>query len=66
MKTCILIPNYNHGRTIDALLLQLELYKLPCIMVDDGSDLNTKTHLAAAAQKFDWLSIHTLATKAQR
>jgi predicted LPLAT superfamily acyltransferase len=62
MKTCILIPNYNHGRTIDALLLQLELYKLPCIMVDDGSDLNTKTHLAAAAQKFDWLSIHTLAT----
>lgn len=58
MKTCIIIPTYNHGATIDDLLIQLIPYQLPCIIVDDGSDEPTKTQLKTAGDKFD--NVHLL------
>lgn len=60
IKLCIAIPNYNHGKTIDKLLTQLADYQLPCLLVDDGSDSETKSLLKAAADKFTWITLVTL------
>jgi glycosyltransferase involved in cell wall biosynthesis len=34
---CIVIPVYNHERALPKIVEQLGSYKLPCILVDDGS-----------------------------
>ncbi len=60
MKVCIIIPNYNHGETMDALLKQLASYDLPCIVIDDGSDAKTKQQLNQAEKQFPWVSLVTL------
>lgn len=63
MKVCLLIPTYNHGKTMDALLTKLSAFNLSCIIIDDGSNVETKTLLANAQNKFDW--IHPLVTLEQ-
>ena len=35
---CVVIPIFNHARTVPALLAQLAPYGLPCILINDGSD----------------------------
>ncbi|HUG59459.1 MAG TPA: glycosyltransferase family 2 protein [Candidimonas sp.] len=37
---CAVIPVYNHGTTIAAVVKYLHAQGLPCILVDDGSDLD--------------------------
>ena len=59
MKVCIVIPNYNH-RGIKDLLLKLELYHLPCIIVDDGSACEIEQELINAAKQFHWVHLITL------
>ena len=61
MKTCILIPVYNHGDTIHLLLDQLSVYHLPCIVIDDGSDEDTKQQLSRMKKKF-WFCYFALIT----
>src|SRR6056297_3113825 len=56
MKTCLLIPNYNHGKTMDALLTRLMPFNLPCIIVDDGSEQTTKRFILAAKEKFSFVT----------
>jgi len=34
---CILIPVYNHQGPLSTLVQRLDAYRLPCILVDDGS-----------------------------
>lgn len=41
-KPCIIIPIYNHGKQLAQSIEQLISYQIPVIMVDDGSDKNTK------------------------
>jgi len=41
MKTCIVIPVFNHGATLANVLAQLEPFGLPVILVDDGSGADT-------------------------
>lgn len=60
MKLCLLIPNYNHGATMQSLLTKLAEYNLPCIIVDDGSDNATKQLLQQAVVMFPWASLLTL------
>ncbi|MCW8328975.1 glycosyltransferase family 2 protein [Photobacterium sp. SDRW27] len=48
---CFLIPCYNHGRTVPAVLDSLASYRYPVIIVDDGSDAATKEILAEQAQR---------------
>ncbi|CAM4167510.1 glycosyltransferase family 2 protein [Vibrio neonatus] len=48
-QPCFLIPCYNHGSTIDAVVASLEAFALPCIVVDDGSDSATKQALQELA-----------------
>lgn len=45
MNFCIIIPIYNHGQTIAKTVAGLSEYKLPIIVVDDGSDQPTKEAL---------------------
>ena len=42
---CVVIPCYNHGATMSAVLARLQPFGLPCIIVDDGSDPVTKQQL---------------------
>lgn len=39
MNVCLIVPHYNHMRQFAGFLPQLEAQKLPCIVVDDGSDV---------------------------
>jgi glycosyltransferase involved in cell wall biosynthesis len=49
MKQGFLIPVYNHGRTASPLAEKLSVFGLPIIMVDDGSDSETKVWLEKTA-----------------
>ncbi|MDR2096828.1 MAG: glycosyltransferase family 2 protein [Treponema sp.] len=52
MSYGFLIPVYNHGRTAVSVVERLSGYGLPVILVDDGSDGETKTCLAGIAAAF--------------
>lgn len=39
MKLCAVVPVYNHGDTVGAVLAALRCNALPCFIVDDGSEL---------------------------
>ena len=39
---CVLIPCYNHGAMMARVLARLAPFQLPCIIVDDGSDDDTR------------------------
>lgn len=44
-KYGFLIPVYNHGKELYEVLKNLEVFSLPFIIIDDGSDQETKNHL---------------------
>lgn len=54
---CLLIPIYNHGDTIRKVVTSLECYKIPCLIVDDGSDAATRGVLDQIEKDFDWVKI---------
>jgi predicted LPLAT superfamily acyltransferase len=56
-RPCIIIPCYNHGATLAAVLERLEPLALPCILVDDGSDAATQVPLREAAARHSWVTL---------
>ena len=50
-QACFLIPCYNHGSTIAAVVSSLDSFKLPFIVVDDGSNQETKQVLNQVSQQ---------------
>ncbi|CDT21941.1 putative acyltransferase [Vibrio coralliirubri] len=48
-NACFLIPCFNHGATMPAVVSSLHHFELPIIIVDDGSELSTKQFLAPLA-----------------
>jgi predicted LPLAT superfamily acyltransferase len=52
IQPCLLIPIYNHWRSIRATVERLAVYGLPIYVVDDGSDLQTQETLAALAADY--------------
>ena len=58
-RPCFLIPCYNHGRTVPAVIDALAAYPYPVIIVDDGSDNATQQILAEQAQR-DHVTVVTL------
>lgn len=50
-KACLLIPVYNHGSLIEATFARLRAFHLPCLVVDDGSDMATAAVLDALAAR---------------
>ena len=57
MTPCVLIPIYNHGDTIGAILAHINTLSLPCVVVDDGSNVSTQRVLSEAATQYPWLTI---------
>lgn len=59
MKTCIIIPVYNHHEAIVQVVEALRPFKLPCFLVNDGSSAQCTSVLrhTAAAEK-SWLMLH--------
>ncbi len=58
---CLLIPIYNHGRSIRAVVARLSVYGLPIFIVDDGSDAPTQAILAQLAAQFERVRLFRLA-----
>ncbi|WP_145529752.1 glycosyltransferase family 2 protein [Yersinia alsatica] len=56
---CVVIPCFNHGRTMTGVLSQLAVYQLPCLIIDDGSDIDTANELARLAEKYPWVVLVT-------
>lgn len=55
---CILIPVYNHGTAITAVLDALRTQQLPCLLIDDGSDEGCAGVLdRLAAAEPDWIHL---------
>ncbi|WP_318466680.1 glycosyltransferase family 2 protein [Photobacterium leiognathi] len=48
---CFLIPCYNHGATVSAVIDTLSPYGFPIIVVDDGSELATRKILSEQAKR---------------
>jgi len=44
-KTCAVIPVFNHHACLDRIVTTLLANRIPCILVDDGSDAITKNTL---------------------
>lgn len=48
MRYCILIPCFNHGRQLGAVLEKVSHYELPIVVVDDGSSAEQAELIKAA------------------
>ena len=57
MSYCIVIPNYNHTLVIEKLIASLVEYKLPVIMVNDGSDTDSAAFMQMLADKYSFLTL---------
>lgn len=58
VKPCIVIPFYNHPRTIDAVVASLKALGLPCFLVDDASDEISREVLDALSQReVSWVRV---------
>ncbi|MFA7819636.1 glycosyltransferase family 2 protein [Aeromonas dhakensis] len=57
MNSCILIPCYNHAAPLAAVLARLAEFKLPCLLVDDGSEPVAAAALDALAAQHPWVSL---------
>ncbi|OED57768.1 acyltransferase [Aliivibrio fischeri] len=59
-RPCFLIPCYNHGKTIPAVVESLMSYGYPMIIVDDGSENETKRILKEVTQQHESITLITL------
>jgi glycosyltransferase involved in cell wall biosynthesis len=60
MKTCIIVPVYNHEAAIPKVVAQLKGQSLPCFLVNDGSSVSCSQVLADCADKeSSWLTLLT-------
>lgn len=57
MNPCLLIPVYNHGATVGALVEGLAPLGLVCFIVDDGSDPTTRRTLERLAAGTSWVRL---------
>ncbi|MCE7534399.1 glycosyltransferase family 2 protein [Aliivibrio fischeri] len=60
-RPCFLIPCYNHGKTIPVVVESLMSYGYPMIIVDDGSENETKRILEEVTQNNESITLITLA-----
>lgn len=60
-KLCALIPCYNHGKTLGAVIGALTAMNIDCIIADDGSDTETQADIAAVQTAFPCCRVFRLA-----
>lgn len=58
MNPCLLIPIYDHKDQIRGVLDDLAGFGLDCIVVDDGSGIETRRVLEAAEKDYRWLEVY--------
>lgn len=54
----MLIPIYDHKEQIRGVLDSLETHGLDCIVIDDGSGIETRMVLDAAEKDYRWLEVY--------
>ena len=52
LALCIVVPIYNHGKQLYKTISNLATFNLPIILVDDGSDTETKRVIAKVVDEF--------------
>lgn len=57
MKPCLLIPIFDHPKTIEAVVDALAYLGLPGLVVDDGSGVETVRALARSSARHTWLRV---------
>ncbi|QQX79887.1 glycosyltransferase family 2 protein [Shewanella sp. KX20019] len=57
MRIALVIPNYNHQTAIAQTLEQLDGLGLPCYLVNDGSNDETRFLLTELAKKYSWVTL---------
>ena len=58
MKTCIIIPVYNHEHAIVKVISRLKGYGIPCLLINDGSSAACSELLEdCARQESGWLTL---------
>jgi glycosyltransferase involved in cell wall biosynthesis len=60
VKAGLLIPIFNHRETIGAVVADLASLDRPCLIVDDGSDADTRETLRCLAHRFPWVEVSHL------
>lgn len=59
MKTCVIVPVYNHQEAIGHVVEQLKSYDLPCYLINDGSSNACSAVLKNIADRErDWIRLH--------
>lgn len=58
MNACLLIPIYNQPDTIRSVVESLIPYEKPCLIVNDGSNEETREVLEQIAAEFPWVSLY--------
>lgn len=59
MKTCVIIPVYNHQEAIGQVVERLKPYALPCYLVNDGSSPQCTAVLKRIAeQEQGWITLY--------
>jgi glycosyltransferase involved in cell wall biosynthesis len=61
MKPCVLIPCYEHGAPLRAVLESIRPYSLQCLVVDDGSGPETLAQLDAIARDLPFVRVQRFA-----
>lgn len=60
MKTCLIVPIFNHEKAIAKVIEKLKVFQLPCFLVNDGSSIACSQALADCADKeSSWLTLIT-------
>lgn len=59
MMYCIIIPCFNHHQALPDLLAKIDAYALPIVIIDDGSDAETKSALQSLNTQNSKLTIVT-------
>ena len=59
MKTCVIIPVYNHQEAIGQVVGRLKPFGLPCYLVNDGSSMRCSAELRRIAQQEkNWITLY--------
>lgn len=59
---CILIPVYNHETPLPGIVERLSACRLPCLLVDDGSDERCAAIIRGLADQYSWVQSIRLET----
>ncbi|MEE9411667.1 MAG: glycosyltransferase family 2 protein [Methylococcales bacterium] len=54
-KPCIVIPVFNHKKPLPGVINQLKQYKIPCLLIDDGSEQDCADVIQEISQQEAWV-----------